>query len=482
MNNKVVSQIGTALSDGVRALVKQGYPLAVAKRIDSGELPMDASSRMARAESQDFDVESSLYHSSLEDLTELDASYSLENNDMGKGLYLSDSLDDINRNYNLDSEDMLAKVKFGMNEGTTGGAVYELLKKKSIPHINDPVIDEDQANEFIELAKAQLNESDYLERDDYLDAVDYLTEKMAMATPQGQRIAKAAGDMGYKVNLYAGETTWGDIKKQIGIQMEEGNTLPTSEGFLRPAGSILQEIMVADGKKGLVDSTTKDRFRNAGEHTVIFPGNENMVRSPQAAFDPEYRGGNMLGNADPRLLTGVAATGIGASALINNRAPENKPQPSPHQPGQTNDRGMMERLAAARAVHQRGTITNTPMTHREQAKQAWVEQALKNGTISSNYSGQKLANSIDFAADFVPYLGGAAGATDTYDSTVRGNLGQAAIDAGTTLVGAIPGVRRVGKASRGMFDVVRRKAETVKQNRSAKIMADIVNQATNGGG
>jgi hypothetical protein len=471
---KGVTQLSNAISDGVRALVKKGYPLPVAKRIDSGELPMDDLSRIERADAQGFDFYDSLYHSSLEDLTEFDASFSLENNDMGKGLYATNSIDDARLNYSLNSEDMLAKVQFEMNEGSTNGAVYELLRKKEIPNINDPIVDEDQANEFIEAAKSQLNEADYEEHDDYLDAIDYLTEAMVLETPQGQRIAKAAGDMGYKVNLYAGETTWADLRKQIGTQMQDGNTLSTSEGYLRPAGSILQEIMTADGKKGVVDSTTKDRFRNAGEHTIIFPGNENMVRSPNAAFDPEYRGGNMLGNADPRLLTGVAATGIGASALLNNRAPENKPQPS----GQTNDRGMMERLAAAQAVHQRGTITNTPMTHREQAKQALVEQGLRDGTISSNYSGQKLANSIDFAADFLPFVGGAAGATDTYDSTVRGHLGQAAIDAGTTLVGAIPGVRKVGKAGRGMFDVARRKAADMRDDRSGRIMADIVEQAT----
>ena len=276
MASKIVSEIGGAISDGVRALVRQGYPLPVAKRIDSGELPMDNASRMARAEEQNFDTENPLYHSSLEDLTELDASYSMENNDMGQGLYLTDSHHDVNLNYSKNSDDMLAKSHmFNMEEGPTDGAVYELLRKKEIPNIHDLIVDDKQADEFIEAAKSQLNEADFEEYDDYLDAIDYLSQDMVMGTPQGQRIAQAAEDMGYKVQVYAGQTTWHDIRNQIGTQMQQGNQLATSEGYLRPAGSILQEIMVADGKKGVVDSTTSDRFRNAGEHTIIFPGNEN---------------------------------------------------------------------------------------------------------------------------------------------------------------------------------------------------------------
>jgi len=473
MASKIVSEIGGAISDGVRALVRQGYPLPVAKRIDSGELPMDNASRMARAEEQNFDTENPLYHSSLEDLTELDASYSMENNDMGQGLYLTDSHHDVNLNYSKNSDDMLAKSHmFNMEEGPTDGAVYELLRKKEIPNIHDLIVDDKQADEFIEAAKSQLNEADFEEYDDYLDAIDYLSQDMVMGTPQGQRIAQAAEDMGYKVQVYAGQTTWHDIRNQIGTQMQQGNQLATSEGYLRPAGSILQEIMVADGKKGVVDSTTSDRFRNAGEHTIIFPGNENQIRSPQAAFDPNYRGGNMLGNAETGLLTGVAAAGVGASTLMNQ---SNEPS-KPSNPSKPNDYGMMERLAAATAVQQQGSITNTPMSHRDQAKQAWVEQGLRDGTISSNHSGQKMANALNIAADFVPWLGGGAGAADTYDSVAAGNYGQAVVDGGTTLAGAVPVAARASRFTKGMLGQAARAYQARKNNRSAALMEEIVNQ------
>jgi hypothetical protein len=399
--------------------------------------------------------------------------------------------------------------------GDHAGAMYELvIDKDGVVDIAEPIVSASESEEYYQLARQrveQLNPETIhahfdgaATEDDIEDLVDFFAADFAAElNPAVKKIKSDAAEMGIDLNIYPGETNWGDIKYEIGehinsIEMDYHsnpqelkyddwyNKLPKNPDYadvdeVMRSGPITQELMKGVGIKGVRDTTAPDRFTNLnypdaelGNHTIMFPGSENQIRSPQAAFDPEYKGGNMLGNADPRLLTGVAATGIGASALLNNRAQENKPQPS----GQTNDRGMMERLAAAQAVHQRGTITNTPMTHREQAKQAWVEQALKSGAISSNHSGQKLANSMDFAADFVPFLGGAAGATDTYDSTVRGNLGQAAIDAGTTLVGAIPGVRKVGKAGRGMFDVARRKAAEMRDDRSGRIMADIVEQAT----
>ena len=48
----ILNLIGRAVDD----LVKMGYPESVAKRISSGELPMDFESRMARAKAQGYDL------------------------------------------------------------------------------------------------------------------------------------------------------------------------------------------------------------------------------------------------------------------------------------------------------------------------------------------------------------------------------------------------------------------------------------------
>ena len=48
---------------------------------------------------------------------------------------------------------------------------------------------------------------------------------------------------------------------------------------------------------------------------VVF--DPSRIRSPNAAFDPEYTGSNIMGNADPRLLAGIAAlTGTGMLAPL----------------------------------------------------------------------------------------------------------------------------------------------------------------------
>ena len=55
--------------------------------------------------------------------------------------------------------------------------------------------------------------------------------------------------------------------------------------------------------------------------TIISMFDGNKVRSPNAAFDPQYKGSNMMGNADPRLLGGLAAgtTGLlAAPALVKD--------------------------------------------------------------------------------------------------------------------------------------------------------------------
>jgi|SaaInlStandDraft_1057018.scaffolds.fasta_scaffold66332_1 hypothetical protein len=56
----------------VAALVKMGFPESVAKRIASGELPMDEASRLKRAAEQGYDTSRPVYHGTDTDFTEFD--------------------------------------------------------------------------------------------------------------------------------------------------------------------------------------------------------------------------------------------------------------------------------------------------------------------------------------------------------------------------------------------------------------------------
>ena len=424
--------------------------------------------------------------------------------------------DVLNRIASIEAADKLA--------GDHNGAMYELvLDSDGVVDIKDPIISAEDSKEYYDRAREEVKNfsqehieaafGGHMTEDDVLDEIDYRASALAVReNPTLSKIWSDANKMGINLRIYPGESSWADVRDQVGkyvrsIEMkgqnlssdlyrdivegsDEWKKLPKTERYgddqdVLPPGAITQELMKGVGIKGVRDTTTPDRIAygggaaemRPGVHTIMFPGSENQIRSPQAAFDPNYRGGNMLGNADPRLLTGVAAAGVGASTLMNQRGSGEPSKPS--NPSKPNDYGMMERLAAAAAVQQRGSITNVPMSHREQAKQAWVEQGLRDGTISSNYSGQRLANTVNIAADFLPWVGGAAGSADTYDSLRAGNLGQALIDGGTTLAGAIPAAKQATKAGRGMLDQAARVYQKRKNTRSAKIMEDIVNQVAN---
>jgi hypothetical protein len=62
----ILKFLGRAVDD----LVKMGYPREVAKRISSGELPMDYESRMARAMKQGYDVDIPQAHGTSSDIFE----------------------------------------------------------------------------------------------------------------------------------------------------------------------------------------------------------------------------------------------------------------------------------------------------------------------------------------------------------------------------------------------------------------------------
>ena len=104
--------------------------------------------------------------------------------------------------------------------------------------------------------------------------------------------------------------TWNDIREQIDDQIATGNLwADDGNGNNITSGGLLSEILQELDYDGVVDQYSAQRFPSmrAGEHTVVFPGKEHVIRPENAAYDPQYRGTNMMGNADPRLL---AATGL----------------------------------------------------------------------------------------------------------------------------------------------------------------------------
>ena len=81
--------------DNFEALIKAGYPESTAKKIVSGELPMDVESRMARAREQGFDTNVDWFHGSPYAQSIADQGFDPStlgrgNDQMGAGFYFAD--------------------------------------------------------------------------------------------------------------------------------------------------------------------------------------------------------------------------------------------------------------------------------------------------------------------------------------------------------------------------------------------------------
>jgi hypothetical protein len=86
---KATAKAAEKAVDKVAELVRLGYPESTAKKIVSGELPMDQASRMARAREQGFDVDQTYYHGRQSDFLEFAPTHS-----DARGYWLTDSADD----------------------------------------------------------------------------------------------------------------------------------------------------------------------------------------------------------------------------------------------------------------------------------------------------------------------------------------------------------------------------------------------------
>lgn len=128
-----------------------------------------------------------------------------------------------------------------------------------------------------------------------------------------------------------------------------------------------------------------------------------------AAFDPEYKGSNILG--------GTAAGALGLTALMAPEEAEAKtpeflaslPQLKPYEPG------MVE-----------SAVQN-------------VADFLKDiGATESDYTANQMASSLSNLADFTPIVGDVKGFAEARDAFEQGNYGEAALLGGLGLLGAIP--------------------------------------------
>lgn len=335
--------LATQMMKEVADLIRLGFPESTATKIASGELPMDTASRMQRAKEQGYDVDNIQYHGSTHDITEFDASLANPENDMGKGVYLTDSIFDANNNYAGEGPDLTNRIQTtaeriqddlesnwsqnaefwdklpgggggkladeidalaedgeyekaammasrAINKGSSDGAVYPLIiKRDGVVNSSDIIEGRDYHTEAAD--DLGYDPSDLT--DEQLDEVEELAYELRAddwdsVENQAQSVASQYGANDVYIEP---DSTWNEVRDSFGVEMYN------DEGDPVGSGNALADVLQMNGAKGYRDLASASRFSGmaSGKHTIMFPGSENQIRSTNAAFDPDYKGPNLLG-------------------------------------------------------------------------------------------------------------------------------------------------------------------------------------------
>jgi len=253
--------MGRAVDD----LVKMGYPESVAKRISSGELPMDYESRMARAREQGYDM-TPMYHTGSPDITNISTSTKLGTEDLLRPFFLAKQ-PEVSQSY--------GKV----------GSTSKWLDEDNLPYENAgsltyPIVTKGNYGS-VDAGGKNWNQ---------LRGVDYTDSSGNLFTP----IDRASG--------YRTTNDIADIAQQSGddaVMISNVVDIGTGADLLKKIKAINPDV---DPKQWL-----NEYQRNGGDvMALINPNNARSLLS--AAFDPEYKGANILGgSAGLGILGGLLA-------------------------------------------------------------------------------------------------------------------------------------------------------------------------------
>jgi len=246
-------------------------------------------------------------------------------------------------------------------------------------------------------------------------------------------IPSASGKMGPGVYTTPSQSTANTFSGYPSPYAEGGNVMPllTRGNYIDNADAFAMrpEISGKEGQRILNETLQEAGYAGrqaggrgllTGERVTFDPRN---VRSLFAAFDPEYKGSNILG--------GTAAGALGLTALMAPEEAEAKtpeflaslPQLEPYEPGMV-----------------------------EGAVQSVAEFLKGIGATESDYTANQMASSLSSLADFTPVVGDAKGFAEARDAFDQGNYGEAALLGGLGLLGLIPvGGDILAGAAKGMF-------------------------------
>lgn len=291
-------------SDAVKKIVDMGYPESVAKRIASGELPMDEASRMARAKNQ---KRIDTFHASKQDFNEFKAGYSddmafttpdseFANNWLGKGKYQE----------RLGASDEIHGLRKQQRELRASFFDYDELDKLS----------KQGKDAEWKAAYDRMQQS-------YKDAVkndvlpDRVYDTIYPMMPKAEKTFDPRTD--YEKILPVLEKSVGKLSDDTIKSLKRGD-------YLWYESKDVADWLRANGYDSILLS------ESGGDITTLASLYPNTMRSKFAAFDDEYKGSSILGALAPYAVP--AATVTLGSGVLGMMSPEEKlfAAPAPRQP------------------------------------------------------------------------------------------------------------------------------------------------------
>ena len=253
--------LATQMMKEVAALIRLGFPESTATKIASGELPMDKASRMQRAEEQGYSP---------------DVVY--------RG---------ISKDYDPDKAGHYQMfTSSGQDAAEYGDNVIEARL-----NLGDSIEVDGRGRNFNNIYVGDLP-SDLFDRlhGSQKDSLIARTDDLAHAANE------AGNDSLIIKNIY--DKADNEIPKRPSPNIT--SRMPDIE-LLRELGI---EVDATPAKSG--DSFVDTKNYDPVDVSVVF--DPSRVRSSDAAFDPDYKGSNILGNATPEFMALLAAGGAGATA------------------------------------------------------------------------------------------------------------------------------------------------------------------------
>jgi ribosomal protein S18 acetylase RimI-like enzyme len=224
----------------VADLIRLGFPESTATKIASGELPMDTASRMQRAEEQGYDVDTPVYHGTAADVRQLKATGET-------------------------TKARSAKHSVWLVDDPNVAGTYARYAAESRP-----------VERLIEQADSHGRKGEFDRQEQLYHQAEELESSGELVDAGGQNILQVYANMKNPMRKDADGATMSDLDdSQLFKWLQEGRSNNND-------GLIIDNFS---------DNADYGQYLPA-KHLAVQP---DQVRSVNAAFDPDYKGPNLLG-------------------------------------------------------------------------------------------------------------------------------------------------------------------------------------------